>query len=492
MHRRSNAAGTFATGCQAAGYVACFWSSPIGSGLAAPLGDRMMHVDSLEYVAFSPDQTAGYPVFLNLVAGAFGDLQAAPRTQLVLLAAAIWLLGWSVQRTFRAPCFAPVLTAALLAVCAVTRFHAYVLSEALFLPLLCIMMGLLVMLAARPSVRLAAAAALACGLAIAVRPAGLGVLAVWPVLLWLVRDRCAGGPWKLAAAAAVPLTLVWAAESAVWRGVHGAPDGRPNRVNHHLFAKALMIESEPALQDGELAALADEARRAWRPRRELAMNAPDWQTRTLLARFFENGGHKIAGRRNPSFRRRIEAVAERRGTSVNLLLGEIGRTALLAAPGEWMANAWMHYRGLWLHHSIHDADLARRYAAYTDGRDVTAPTRTHDVLPSRGPLPPAIVALNRLATGAAFLASVLAAGLAVRRRLGRGGRAPDADLAAAASAAVMVHGYFLVTAVFGVTTLRYSAVMWTFEALCGLLLVRWLMRRRNRDAAGSPAVAHAG
>ena len=462
----------------AAAYVVCFWSSPIGDGRWSPLGDGMMGDDSPSYVAFDPQRTAGYPVFLRLVVSTFGDVKAAPRVQLVLLAAAIWFLGRSVQRTFRASCFAPMLTAALLAVCAVTRFHAYVMTEALFLSLLCIMTGLLVMLAARPAVRLAAAAALACGLAIAVRPAGLGVLAVWPVLLWLVRDRYAGRPWKLAAAVAAPLTLVWAAESVVWRSAHSAPDGRPNRVNYHLFAKALMIESEPALQDGELAALAAEARQAWRPRRELAADAPDWQLRILLTKFVEDRGHNVIARRNSPFRRRIEAVAERRGTSPGLLLGKMGWSALLAAPGEWMANAWLHYQGLWLHHSIHDAALTRRYAAYTEGRDVTAGSR-RPVLPARGPLPPAIVALNRLATAAAFLASVSAIGLAVRQRAGKGARAPDADLAAAAAAAAMVHGYFLVSAAFGSTNLRYSATMWTFEALCGLLLVRWLLQRRG-------------
>lgn len=481
-------------------YVVYFWFDPIGDDIWSPLGRDMLHNDSPGYINFWSQRTAGYPTFLNLITAVFGSVQAAPKVQLVLMATAISFLGWSVYRTFFAPYFAPILVLVLFGLSAVSKFHAYILSETLFISLLCTMMGCLIMLVAHPTVRLATVTALTCGLAITVRPVGLGLLAIWPPLTWFIWGRCAGKRWRLVAAVVAPLVLCYAAEEAVWQHVHGDLGHRPHRVDHLLFGTILMMDSEPSVQDDHLAALVAEARRAWSPGRELVRNAPDWQTRTLLARFFEVAGHYIAGRGNPSLRRRMKKLAEERGEiKVNRLLRDVGWSALLAAPEEWAANAWLHYRGLWAHHSIYGTKLARRYVSYTQGRDVIAPIQMPpglDVLPPRGPLPQVAVSLNRLATVTAFLASVLVVGLAVWQRIGKGfqepspvGRrrgatshtkSPDDDLVAAAMAAIVVHGYFLMTAVFAAANLRYSATMWTFEALYSLLLVRWALKFRNR------------
>lgn len=107
-----------------------------------------------------------------------------------------------------------------------------------------------------------------------------------------------------------------------------------------------------------------------------------------------------------------------------------------------------------------------------------------------------VVSLNRLATMAAFLASVLVVGLALWQRLKKVAqesplvekregpasrvKSPDDDLVVAAMAAIVVHGYFLATAMFAAANLRYSATMWTFEALYSLLLVRWALKFWNR------------
>ena len=473
----------------AACYVVCFWFDPIGGDAWSPLGQDMLHNDSPGYIGFWPERTAGYPIFLNLITVVFGSVQAVPRVQLFLLAAAVSFLGWSVYRTFSAPCFAPILVLVLFGVSATSKFHAYILSEALFISLLCTMMGCLIMLVVHPTVRLAAVAALACGLAITVRPAGLSLLALWLPLLWLIWGRCAGRRWRLVAAMTAPLVLCYVAENAIWHHVQdeGQTD-RPHRLDYHLFGTMLMVESEPFVQDGQLADLVAEARQMWSPGRDLVRNAPNWQTQTLLARFFEVAGHYVAGRGNPSFRRRIQQLAEQRETSVPRLLGNVGWSALLAVPGEWAANAWLHYRGLWAHHSIHGMSLVRRYATYTEGIYVTAPIRMppgFHVLPPRGPLPQMAVVLNRLMTVAAFLASVLVVGLAVWQRLGRvisvpRMKSPDNDIVAAAIAAIVVHGYFLLTATFAAANLRYSATMWTFESLYSLLLIRWVLKLWNR------------
>ena len=139
----------------AAAYVAWFWSNPIGGGAWSPFGDDPMYGDAIGYIHFNRYRTAGYPVFLDLVAAVFGSVEAAPRVQLALAAASVWLLAWSAARAAAAPGLAPALALVLFAVSSATRFHAYILSEALFVPLLCVMAGLLALAAARPAARTA-------------------------------------------------------------------------------------------------------------------------------------------------------------------------------------------------------------------------------------------------------------------------------------------------------------------------------------------------
>ena len=472
----------------AAAYVAWFWSNPIGGGAWSPLGDDPMHGDAIGYIRFNRYRTAGYPVFLDLVAAVFGSVEAAPRVQLALAAASVWFLAWSAARAAAAPRLAPALALALFAASSAARFHAYILTEALFVPLLCVMAGFLALAVARPVPGAAGAAALACGLAIAVRPAGIGLLAVWPALLWLAWGRLAGRRLRFAAAIAAPLAACALAEAAAWRAAHPALVERPNLAGRMLFAKAHMTEARtpPRLAaDADTAAFLAGARAAAAPARALATAAPDWRTRAFALEYAESRFF-IAFYRDP-FLPRVAALAARRGTTVDGFLGAAALSTLLAAPGEWARNAWTHYRALWTHHSIYGAEFLRRRGAWlariddlrARGGEAAAPAR-------RGPQPEWLAAANRAATAASFLASIaVLAAAALRRPRGVGG-GPGAALAAAALCALAVHGYFALSAAVNHVHLRYAAAMWPLQAVyCALpawLAVRAIAARAARRA----------
>ena len=48
----------------------------------------------------------------------------------------------------------------------------------------------------------------------------------------------------------------------------------------------------------------------------------------------------------------------------------------------------------------------------------------------------------------------------------------DDDLVVGAVAALTVHAYYVMVAVFNTVELRYAAAMWPFQAVYGLVLVR--------------------
>lgn len=463
----------------AASYVILFWFNPFG--------DPVLNADSFSYLFFSRGiLAAGYPLFLDLASAAFGTAAVVPKVQLVLLATTVSFLGWSVYRTLNAPCLALILTLTVFALSALTRFHSKLVTEALFVPLLCAMAGTLTMLVARPTLRLATISALLCGLAIATRSA-VSLLAIWPALLWLVWKRCSGQRTRLIVAVVVPLACCSVAERALSAALQDRSRGmhKPSLLHRHLFAKALMLDSAPALRDSELANLFSEARQVTAPLRALVAGAADWQARVVMLASFE-----IAAQ-HPTYSRLfypwVEELAERRGVSGERVLADMFWPALRAAPREWAANAWLHYRGLWGHGSIYGEAVAQRQAAAIG--EAAGSLLLQEALPGAWARPRHrwLTRFNEFATVAAFIVSVAALACAGLLRLRGAAAGPPASLAMAALAALVVHGYFALTAVLAESQMRYSAAMWPYQALCGLLFLHWALGPLRRALAGTAA-----
>lgn len=439
----------------AAGYAAASWSTPI-----------ILTPDSRGYLEFQESRTAGYPVFLEAVVALSGSAEGAANAQLALAAAAIVFLGWSVRRAFGSPMMGIALAFSLMSLPDLSEAHAEIMTESLFVSLLCVTFGSLALLIQRPTWRCAALAALACGLAITVRPAAMSLLPLFPIALWLIRERSAGQRLRLIAAVVVPLALCIGAESALWQMRHGA--GLPNGlVNRHVFAKALLIEPNPQLNDPELAAAVDHGRKTMEPGRGLIAGAPNLQARALLLRNFE------VAAQYPTYYREVDPliypVADSRGVSTDAILGQAGWAALRGAPGAWAANALTHYWALWTAYWVYRPDFIASYEAYTRNlgeSDLFAEARVFQALPPSG-------RRVRLMMLAGLAVSLVAIGLAAWRLPRTRARALDGRLTLASLSGLAVHGHFLLIGLTGVATPRYALVMLPALALCGFLLVNW-------------------
>ena len=492
----------------ALGYAALSWWNPVGGGAWAPFGPSLATPDSASYLRLDADPRtwAGYPAFLALVVGLFGTPEAVPPIQAAITAASALFLAWAAARASGAPLLAPVAALAVLAPSAASRFDAYLLSEALFVPLLVVALGCAALAAARPTAARFAAGAACAALAVAVRPAGAALLLVWPALLWLVSGRKAagglrgpgggrppaGGRLRLAAAVTLPIVAVFVLEGEAWRRAHPGLDHRPRSAGAHLFAKALVLPSEPPPSgDPPADELFSEARRRAGPLRALVAGAGDPQLRSVLLRRAET-----AAQHDPAFglEERVAALAAERGAASPEFLGGLGRRALFAAPADWAANAATHYAALFSRHALHTASFAR--ALEDRGRafaaDSPAPgSRLGAPISGNRRFPPWVIAANRAAAAFSFAASLAALGLAARRRLS--GKPPDPALVLAATAGFFVHGYFLTVAVFNFATMRYAAAMWPFEVLAAALLLHSVLRgtpgRREPPPAGAVAAA---
>ncbi|MFO0895570.1 MAG: hypothetical protein U0574_11535 [Phycisphaerales bacterium] len=178
--------------------------------------------DTASYLGWSPERTAGYPAFLWLAGGGGGQLRWLLAVQLNLQLASFALLGLAVDRALRTRVAGLALMVLLATSPRLMAFPFSVLTESLFVSLLCMMLAACCMAARRDAPRgavlawLAVAGALLGALEL-VRPAGTALLAMGLLpLLWLPGARLRG---------AAALLLPWAALLAVASGVNWARFG---------------------------------------------------------------------------------------------------------------------------------------------------------------------------------------------------------------------------------------------------------------------------
>lgn len=463
-------------------YLKYFFSAPSGFEISRDMQASSYAVIKQNTLA---DSYALYPRFLKAVADIFGTIEAVPKVQIVVLSMSIFFLSWSFSRALKMPRLALVFALIVFCECALVRFDSLIMQESLFISFSFMMVGFILMFLERPTVGLAALGSLMCGLAIAVRPAGLSLLAIWPVALWFVWNRYGGQRRQLLAGIVGSLALCTLVETVVWRVTYDSSRGRPNLANVHLFAKVLMMDREPEftaehVRDSELMEFLTASRRTTEPLREAFAASAGWQTRSILLEQFETVVQLMAHR--PPFRAWIIRLSHRAHegegvTNWNHILGDVSWSALFASPGYWAANAWTHYRALWANYRIYDEGFSRRHMAYIGTLDEN---RLLEQSGATAPLRPKVrwaVGLNRVGTILFFLASMAAMLAAVWQRLARPAGGIEVGLQAAAIVALMVHGYFLLASVFGVAQMRYAMTMWPFQILCGLLLLRWLLQR---------------
>ena len=433
--------------------------------------------DTVTYIHFWQTRTSGYPLFLRLTNTAFGVVEGAFQVQLALSAAAYAFLGWSVYKVFHAPILALVLVYFLVFHPDLAQYQSYILTESLFITLLCVMMGTLMMLLVKPTWWLAAVSALACGLAIMLRPVAVSLLLIWPIVLWFIWRRCDGRCIRVVAAIVVPIALCLLADNAIWRTQHG-PGTRNDLVNIHVFAKAMMIEPEPIGLDGELARFVSRAREMMAPARELIEGAPDQRTRAYLLARFEAAAQYRTYRRLVSYEKRL---LDQSGSDTYQIRGQAGWAALTSAPVAWLKNAIVHYWGLWTavwERGNFTPDSAMRYNAYikdTYVESLHGPVFEDAVYISHKVEPEGRMYRWGLMLG--FCASLLSVAFAVSQRMCRSMDATDNRLVAAGLAGLMVHGYFLVVGLFAFGLGRYATVMFPLLAVCCLLSADWVLEK---------------
>ncbi|MDR3516231.1 MAG: hypothetical protein P4M00_10460 [Azospirillaceae bacterium] len=409
--------------------------------------DPVMEPDSASYLLFLPSRTAGYPLFLRLV-----GLPSLVWVQTLLYAATAGGLGIVVFHVFRQAVPAILLVLALCANPELSKYHAHVMTESLFVSVLTAYLASAILLVHRPTGTRVVIAAVLVALTAVIRPAAYGLIPVLVGLVLLNRRRYAAAAWRpLVASLLIPLVMV-GTERLYSASVHGGAE--TSLAGRHFFAKAAMIDAPPGLGATESSpvrkALFEALEQDFAPIRTLLQQATAPSVYAVLEPNFETCVEYACA---DDLRRRIDLPAP----ALNQAMLAVALARMQSAPGATLMLAWRHYRALWTLYSQSHPALAPMFDGFIAAHQ---PLPFAPFLPASlsEPTPvsrlatfvrPAITAVGWI-TGLLALIGVVA--------VIRGDTAPRWQVAGFAAACV--HLSFVLIAFTGVGIPRYTVSMW--------------------------------
>lgn len=311
--------------------------------MLAPLKPEIQP-DSIGYLQFAPDRTAGYPMFLALVGWFGGQLWILSPIQLLILCSATLFLSIAVNRLTDSLLCAAVAAALMLGNIEVVKYCFRVMTEALFISLIACALGCVAYWFAARRLRWIAAASIFVGAAVAVRPGGNAVFVMFPILFvsalhWERRRALTLAAMILPAAAVLFLNL------AAYHQRHGTWDP-PSVLGYNLLGKTVAFAdgTEPSARPDLIAAVADVAARY----RARFVVGDTWFDRVFLAAPVYD-----------DIRRHLPAVSDA-GQGADRATTRLALDIIAAHKAAYLRNVAENYAALWYAPELMTAqDVAR-------------------------------------------------------------------------------------------------------------------------------------
>ncbi len=256
--------------------------------LLMPRVTPLIASDSLTYLGFSAFRTALYPAFLYLCRSAGLSLSQVTGVQLALFATALSYLLVVLMRNGFPKALLAIMVALMAGNVLFSSFHRAILSESLFLSLTLLAIAWWIEYLRSMRIGWLMAAALALGLMIGLRPAGLGLLPLHLAAVWIRRPKVSDR-WLALLFAALPLAVGAGGERLIYYSVQGATTASiaPNL----LFGKAAMLIRPDMRFSGRHAAtfeaLARELDALYAPVQRYVAEAPTFAVRVQLSAIYE-------------------------------------------------------------------------------------------------------------------------------------------------------------------------------------------------------------
>jgi hypothetical protein len=330
--------------------------------LVVPSYTPLIEPDSKGYIGFDPLRSAFYPAFLYLCRAAGLGLVQTTWVQLAIFGAALAYL-LSALRRIEMPRY--ILLAFVLLLAANVLFsslHRSILTESLYFSGTAILLGLWLDYFRSGHVCFLALAGLILGVMIGVRPAGIGVVPMQLIVVWLRRPPQMMSKWLLVVLAVVPLAIGAGSERLLYSAVHG--DKSESTTPNLLIGLAAMLVQPDMKFTGPraqtLTQLSARLYETYGPTQKYLADAPTISVRTQLSAAYQ------AFSQFRALAPELGEAAKKENTSPDALRAELAEQILPQNIPGYLRLTLVNYFGQWCVAARNFPPTARRLAEYAD------------------------------------------------------------------------------------------------------------------------------
>jgi len=331
--------------------------------LLMPRITPLISADSAGYFEFSAFRTALYPAFLYLCRSLGLSLAQVTSMQLALFAAALSYLLVVLMRLGFPKMLLAIMVALLAGNVLFSSFHRAILSESLFFSLTLLAIAWWLEYLRSTQIGWLMAAGLALGLMIGLRPAGVGLLPLHLLAVW-IRRPTVSDRWLAVLFAALPLVVGVGGERLIYYSVQGPTTASiaPNL----LFGKAAMLVRPGMRFSGRhaaaLAALARELDALYAPVQRIVAEAPTFPIRVQLSAIYEREAQFSV------MNETLAAAAQRAGMSEAQLRDMLSRQVIAQNLLGFLELTLVDEVGQWSVMARNFPPTARALSAYADAQ----------------------------------------------------------------------------------------------------------------------------
>ncbi len=330
--------------------------------LALPAYYPLLQPDSGGYMWFDSSRTALYPLFLRGLLSAGLSLDQVIYAQAVIFHVALVFLLLAMLRAGCRRALVVVFVIALAANVGFSSIHWTILTESMFSSFSVVMVALLLDYLRTGRLAFIAGAGTMAGILYGIRPAGLTVLPMLILAVWLKwRDRDCSA-FTLVATLVITVAIGPAIESFAFRVEH--PSGRVTIVPYILMGKAAMLVQNDMTFSGPhadtLNKLQAELYKAYAPVHKFLSNIPSIVAWPAVSSTYE-GVAQFSVLNNA-----LAKASDRTGLSQAWLRDQLGIQAIEKNFGGYMQLSLLNYFGQWSVTALTFPPAARAFNDYVD------------------------------------------------------------------------------------------------------------------------------
>jgi hypothetical protein len=448
--------------------------------LILPSTSTLIHPDSSGYLEFSEIRTAFYPAFLSVLLYFGLSIEQIPVIQIIIFSISLFYLLNSLIKICDKRLFLSIFVFLLIGNIWLISLQKTILSESIYISSNIAAMAALINFFNTKLTRHIVIFAFLIGISMGIRPSGIAILALFPVIIFSAKNYFQEFRWKWVFALIFPIIVAQVIETALYRSYHGDIK-RGSIMPVIIFGHGAMIEGdfkfngihknvleqyskEIDLEFSEVKPFLDKIPYFWLKNQSL----PNYE---IYAQF------KVLKEDRRNY------FAEIAGVGRDELLMEIGKQRMLQGIDQWIENSLNYYAASWALRVTSFPPFVSDYNTWINNQDSIPFNKNIKYLPLKGGKNPSMISMITFPALliAGIVSGIIGAVFIVLLILGE--RMP-LTLILSGIFSLSVHGMLLFLSFVNVATPRYTTTQFPLLLLTFFMFFLYILsileRRNNR------------